>query len=291
MIRYNPKDWFGLIFQFHKSDTFRKLFLLMLCLAIYSCGLVYVDYHYVNIGKKNLSTMYSLLGFVISLLLVFRTNTAYDRWWEGRKAWGSLLNNCRNIAIKLGPMINRNEDRYALYALLSNFSMSLKDHLRGSYNYTELIPCKQWNQEELALFKHNPNFFALKIQEHLRSLPNKEIGSEEFLYVSAELNALTDITGICERIKKTPIPYSYSLFIKKFIFLFVMSMPFAFIEDFGYGVAFLVTFVFYALVSLELIAEEIEDPFGEDVNDLPLEGICKTINNNCAEILRVDRIH
>jgi putative membrane protein len=95
----------------------------------------------------------------------------------------------------------------------------------------------------------------------------------------------SEICGACERIKKTPIPYSYSLFIKKFIFVYIVSIPFCFLHPFGYWTALFSVFVFYVLASLELIAEEIENPFGDDANDLPTEQIAKTISANVHEIL------
>ena len=101
MVQYNPKDWFGLIFKFHKSDTFRKLFWVMVSIALYAFGVVYFELEILKIEPKSVTVMHSLLGFVISLLLVFRTNTAYDRWWEGRKQWGALVNVSRNFAFKI----------------------------------------------------------------------------------------------------------------------------------------------------------------------------------------------
>ena len=84
MSKYNPKDWFGLIFEFHKSDTLRKLIYILLVYGLFAAVIVYIELHYTNF--KSTISIHSLLGFVIGLLLVFRTNTAYDRWWEGRKA-------------------------------------------------------------------------------------------------------------------------------------------------------------------------------------------------------------
>jgi ion channel-forming bestrophin family protein len=100
MIQYNPKAWFSLIFKFHKSDTFRILMPAMLCLGVYGLVVAYVLLDYFELTFKSSTILHSLLGFVISLLLVFRTNTAYDRWWEARKLWGGLVNNSRNLSIK-----------------------------------------------------------------------------------------------------------------------------------------------------------------------------------------------
>jgi ion channel-forming bestrophin family protein len=98
------------------------------------------------------------------------------------------------------------------------------------------------------------------------------------------LRSFTDICGACERIRNTPIPYSYSLFLKKFIFFYVMTLPMAYVFSLGYYVVPVVVFIFYAMASLELIAEEIEEPFGHDDNDLPLTRICEKIDIHVAEI-------
>ena len=110
------------------------------------------------------------------------------------------------------------------------------------------------------------------------------ISPEEFLCIDRLLNSLIDGIGGCERIKSTPIPFSYSMFIKKFIFLYVVSLPLAFVNIFGYWSAFISSFVFYALVSMEILAEEIEDPFGDDENDLATDTISERIKANCGEI-------
>jgi putative membrane protein len=105
------------------------------------------------------------------------------------------------------------------------------------------------------------------------------------LYLNAELQSFTDNTGICERIKKTPIPYSYNIYLKKIIFIYVFTMPIGFVREFGYWAMPIVSMMFYIFGSMELLAEEIEDPFGTDSNDLPTDNICETIKANLAEIL------
>src|SRR5690349_10240771 len=105
MVSYNPKEWFSFIFRFHKADTFRKLIPIMIGIGAYSGIVAYLEMEYWMLSEnshvKHITITHSMLGFVISLLLVFRTNTAYDRWWEGRKMWGALVNNSRNLSMKL----------------------------------------------------------------------------------------------------------------------------------------------------------------------------------------------
>ncbi len=113
MVDYNPKEWLRFIFFFPRADTARKLLPLLIAIGLYSAILAYLIIEYWKIGQnsdlKNISLMHSLLGFVISMLLVFRTNTAYDRWWEGRKQWGMLVNSSRNMALKLDALLDEKD--------------------------------------------------------------------------------------------------------------------------------------------------------------------------------------
>lgn len=283
MIQYNPRNWFGLIFQFHKSDTFRQLAGMMCLIALFAFGVAYVEIELLQMQFKTTSIIHSLLGFVISLLLVFRTNTAYERWWEGRKLWGSLLNHSRNIAIKIHAYLPESdlEKRKLISGLIADFAEALRQHLL----YKVGQPNAALKENEPA---HKPNHLASQLFDEVNRLHTKgTINGYQFLAVNNELQSLTDITGACERIKKTPIPFSYSIFIKKFIFIYIMTMPFSFVTDFGYWIILITVFVFYVLVSLELIAEEIEDPFGNDANDLPLAAISENVRKSCNEILHV----
>ena len=287
MISYNPKDWITFIFRFHKADTFRQLFPLMLFIGGY-CGIVtFLEVEYWQLPDdshvKNISIMHGMLGFVISLLLVFRTNTAYDRWWEGRKLWGSLVNNSRNLALKLNAILEEEKDKAFFRKLIPGYASILNKHLKDEDTGKEL-------SEELFLsidqHKHRPNHIAKMVFQKVNDLhKTKQISAEQLLYINLEISSFTDICGACERIKNTPIPYSYSVFLKKFIFFYVMTLPFAYVFILGYFVIPVVVFIFYVLASLELIAEEIEDPFGNDDNDLPTKKIAENIKKHVEEIL------
>ena len=139
---------------------------------------------------------------------------------------------------------------------------------------------------EIDHHKHRPNQVAKMLFQKVNDLyKSGKITGDQCYLINAELQSFTDICGACERIKNTPIPYSYSSFIKKFIFFFVMTLPFGFVFSLGYYVIPVVIFIFYVLASLELIAEEIEDPFGGDANDLPMTKIASNIKKHVEEIL------
>ena len=287
MVAYNPKDWFGLIFKFHKADTFRKLFWILVTMAVYSGLVVYVEKEVFDLKYAGSSEIHSLTGLVISLLLVFRTNTAYDRWWEGRKLWGGLVNVSRNFAMKLSTFIPKEEKekRRELAEMITAYSNILKDHLRTS-NVEVLSKLLPNSIVYDGKNKHIPNVLANRIQEELEEMyRDNKIGESAYLALLNDLNEFTDICGACERIKNTPIPYTYNIFLKKFIFIYTITMPFSFVENFGYWTILVTLFVLYAFVSLEMIAEEIEDPFGEDSNDLPTDNLTKKIAENVNSIL------
>lgn len=294
MISYNPKDWFSFIFRFHKADTFRQLLPMLLGIGLYAGLIAFSELNYWHLSEKsylrNLPVMHTLLGFAISMLLVFRTNTAYDRWWEGRKLWGTLVNNSRNFALKLSSILPVNEtaQRSFFRKIIPAYAYALHNHLRKEKTRVELFEDSEHKHlfEKIDHEKHVPNQLALLIYQHIQQLHTQnKITGEQLLFLNNELQSFTDVCGACERIKNTPIPFSYSVFIKKFIFFYIMTLPFGYALQLGYYVIPVVVFVFYVLASLELIAEEIEDPFSGDPNDIPTEQLSQNIHRHIAEIL------
>lgn len=294
MISYNPKEWFTYIFRFHKADTVRTLLPLLLCISIYSGAIAYLELEYWKLSDKsyvkNIPLMHGLLGFAISMLLVFRTNTAYDRWWEGRKAWGTLVNNSRNLAMKIQALLSDEEHAQKAFfrRIIPLYAAELHNHLHKEQTRLALLDNEQFEQvfKTIDHEKHIPNQLAMLMYKHVHQLHRSgKITGEELIFISSELQSFTDVCGICERIKNTPIPFSYSVFIKKFIFVYVMTLPFGYVFNLGYYVIPVVAFIFFVLASLELIAEEIEDPFGGDENDIPTDVIARNIKRHVEEIM------
>lgn len=288
MVTYNPKDWFKLIVHFHKSDTFRILFPTMLVLGFITASICYIEKKYLTLEIPTLTIFHQIAGFIISMVLVFRINTAYDRWWEGRKLWGSLLNNSRNLSLKLNAFLPQNDfySRNEIHLLISNYAVALKLHLRNASSVKQVEFSATLKKEDFVNATHKPNFIAKLLTVFvLNACKNNNNTQNDYLIVSDNINQLTEICGACERIKSTPIPYSYSIFIKKIIFLYIITMPITFGLTIGYWAVPIVMIMFYAFASLELISEEIEDPFGTDSNDLPTDEIAEKIKTNTKEIL------
>lgn len=283
MVYYNPKEWFSFIFKINKAETLRELFPLMIAVGAYAGVVTYflIDFWQLpdtSILRKVIF-IHQTIGFVFSLLLAFRINSAYDRWWEGRKIWGSLVNNSRNLAIKLKHLIGKDDLAFFNYAI-PRYARTLRDHLRDEY-----VPEEQPFIGIDAL-KHVPNQVASEMIKNIYRL-NKEgvINPEQLFSITAEITSFTDICGACERIKKTPIPFSYNVFIKKFIFTYIMTLPFTWAFDLKYFIIPVICFVLFVFASIELLAEEIEDPFGRDANDLPLDSICDNIQKHVGELI------
>lgn len=260
---------------------------MMIFIGLYTYGVGYLEIVYWKMSEKshlsNITIMHNMLGFVISLLLVFRTNTAYDRWWEGRKLWGSLVNNSRNLAIKLSVILKEESDRLYFKKLIPGYASILSKHLTNDETSKQLFTDVDL---EIDHHKHKPNQIAKMLFQKVNDLyDQKKITGDQLIILNGEVQSFTEICGACERIKNTPIPYSYSAFIKKFIFFYIMTLPFGYVFSLGYYAIPVVIFIFYVLASLELIAEEIEDPFGMDANDLPIEKITANIKKHIEEIL------
>ncbi|HPN67966.1 MAG TPA: bestrophin family ion channel [Saprospiraceae bacterium] len=292
MDTYNSKDWIRPIIYFHKSDTFRKLLWFLVCIGVFTGIIAYLELEYFKLGEKsyvrNIPIMHNLLGFAISMLLVFRTNTAYDRWWEGRKLWGTLVNISRNFAIKVNnylPTADLN-NRQFFKQLIVAFPESLHKHLQLEKTRLELDEDAHPEIPDFYDSHHAPMQIVDTMQKKISQLYNQKIiDGYQLMILDKEVATYMDICGACERIKNTPIPFTYSSFIKKFIFIYTFTLPFGFAFTLGYFAIPIVMFIFYVLASLELIAEEIEEPFGKDVNDLPMGKMSLTIKKSVTGIL------
>jgi putative membrane protein len=291
MVKYNPKTWFHLIFHSYSRQVMKTLTPTLIFMGVYAslvCYLV-IDFFKLNpIEFHPTIAMHSLLGIVLGLFLVFRTNSAYDRWWEGRRLWGSLVNSTRNLALKLNAYVSKenHEDRDWFAKMIPNFVFATKETLRRGVIMNEMDPVSDTFLADLEKYRHKPNRISALMYEKVNSLyKSGHLTGDQLITVDKELKDLVDCMGACERIKNTPIPYSYMMYIKKFIFIYIITLPFGFVTDSGYFTIAIVLLITFVLMSVELIAEEIEDPFGYDLNDLPTDELAVKIKDNVAEIL------
>lgn len=301
MISYSPKEWFSFVFRIHKSETFQQLIPLLFGVAIFAAIVAFLEIEFLSSNKKmielvkGISTIYTLLGFTLSLLLTFRSNSAYDRWWEGRKQWGELTNCSRTFASHMNAILGEKhlEERQIVSDYLRIYAYTLQRHLKSEKvqreEFETFIKTDHLKAEtiEFASAKHQPLAIYSSLVNFVQSLfASGKLNSQEIYHFKTELHALMNVCGACERIKNTPIPFSYSVFLKKFIFFYVMLFPLVYCVHMSYFIIPVTVFILYVLASIELIAEEIEDPFNGEANDLPTEEMAENIGKNVSELLR-----
>ena len=272
MITYDPKNWLRILLDFPRSPVFRTLALDVLGAGGYAAVVVWLETDVMRVALPLGPSLLSILGIILGLLLVFRTNTSYDRWWEGRRLWGQLVNSARALAHQLDALLPADAHRRAAYAeLLVAFPVALAGHLRRSRG--ERGP-------------HRPNLVVQQLTRRLMDdLATGRLPEGARLPLTALLVALDDITGGCERIRNTPIPFSYSSYVKQFVLLYALVLPFGLVREFGYGTVIASMFTFFATMGLELLATEIEEPFGTDRNDLPLDELAERIGEDVRTLL------
>lgn len=287
MITYNPKTWVSIIFHSYGRHVMRTLRPALIFMFVYStCLCVAIDWF--DLHFISTLTMHQMLGIVLGLFLVFRTNTAYDRWWEGRRLWGSMVNNTRNLSFKLNSFLSGEDHAERLWfaQMIANVPVSLKEYLRGAVNSADLDLVDEEMLKKVESAKHVPNIISALIYNRINALFKAgKITGDQFIILDRELKEFSEIIGACERIKSTPIPYSYSMYIKKFIFVYLLTLPIGLVKDEEYLTIPIVLLFTYVLLGVELIAEEIEDPFGKDSNDLPTDELSDKIKENVREIL------
>jgi len=286
MVIYNPKTW-GTIFQNYGKHVVKTLRPALIFMFIYSSSLYalvhWQDWHFIST-----LVMHQLMGIVLGLFLVFRINTAYDRWWEGRKLWGSMVNNTRNLAFKIRAFLSPDDkdERLWFAEMIPNLPLSLKEHLRDKQRTDHLDIADETMMHKISGVKHIPNELSAMMYERVtKYFKEGKISGDQLLVIDRELKEFSDIVGACERIKNTPIPFSYSMYIKKFIFVYLVTLPIGLVGEEGLITVPIVILITYILLGVELIAEEIEDPFGKDVNDLPTDSLSVKIKENIREIL------
>lgn len=272
MITYDPKNWLGILVAMPRSPVFRTLAIDVVLAGVWAWLVTWLEVDVVRVAVPLGPSVLSILGIILGLLLVFRTNTAYDRWWEGRRAWGQLLNVTRALAHQLDAMLDDAAAPRARYAaLLGEYPVALAAHLRRPRGQAG---------------PHAPN----RVVRELSRLVHGDVAAgalprEATIALTPLLVALDDVTGICERIRSTPIPFSYSSYVKQFVLLYALVLPFGLVRDFGYGSVLASMLVFFATMGLELLAGEIEEPFGTDRNDLPTDEIAARAGGDARELL------
>lgn len=231
-------------------------------------------------------------NIVLGLMLVFRTNTAYERFWEGRRLWGGIIIGVRNLARQIWVGVKEknvadHEEKIAAMHMLVAFAVATKLHLRQEdmdHELEKLITLSQYRQ--LKTMNNPPLEIAFWISDFLQHQRHKN-ALESFQHTSMQqlVNQLVEALSGCERILKTPIPLAYAIHLKQLLLIYCLSLPFQIVDLVDWWTGFVTALISFTLFGIEAIGMEIENPFGRDPNDLPLDSICATMLRNIEDIM------
>jgi len=261
------------------------VFYLLLCVA------VSVLYSYFDINIAISTAEVSMIGIALSILMGFRISSAYERWWEARKIWGSLVNNSRTLARQLITFTHKTEIADDLLESLVYrhiaFVYAMSCRLRHQ-NADEFIKPFLYDEEYQQVVKkaHIPNLLLLHNSYAIKQLRDDQIISDfELLRLDETIAFVTHDLGAAERIKNTPFPVPYSYFTWLLVHLFALMIPFGMVDSFGYYTIPVAMCVIFIFLVIEQIAIEIQDPFSNRENDIPISTISQNIEIDLKEML------
>tara|TARA_B100000674_G_C37950192_1_gene966895 strand:+ start:1383 stop:2273 length:891 start_codon:yes stop_codon:yes gene_type:complete len=260
----------------------RRAWLLTIPVALYSSA-AYVRLQYprlIDVPDVTLP-LEAVLTFAMGMLILFRINRAYERWWEARTLWGGLVNVSRNLAVKARQFVSADRSELdQLRDLIISFSYALKNHLRNDRHAMHTLSVKVPETVD-----HVPNFLVSQIYGKLKKWNREgQLEPEEFWAVDREARMFLEICGACERIKSTLMSRSWRIVTRQCIILYLLLTPWALVEKFGYWTVPVTVVGAYFIIAGEAIAHYVEEPFGIREDHLDLDGLCSKIDTSVKEI-------
>ncbi|MNM32339.1 Bestrophin, RFP-TM, chloride channel [compost metagenome] len=266
-----------------KGSIARRIARRTLMVSMLASLIVLVETLHPAFYSKVNATPFTLLGISLSIFMSFRNNACYDRWWEGRKAWGQVVIEIRSF-IRASSVIANPDQRRQLLRVLCGYVHALGARLRGEDEFKAAAP---WVSDAASLPPHNLGDGILQSLGARISRLAQYQQISEWRYVTLEqyLKGLSEAQATCERIKATPLPFPYTLLLHRTIYLFCVLLPFAMAEPLGWLAPLFTAIVSYTFFGLDAISDELEDPFGRDENDLPLDAIVRIIERDVLSAL------
>jgi ion channel-forming bestrophin family protein len=293
MIVKEKLSWIRLLLRVRGSsfsETWPRIFSATAVAVVVS----YIELHY-GFQKYSLTTTpFMLIGVALGIFLGFRNNAAYDRFWEGRKLWGSLVNTSRSLARQAFSLLDTSEGSPDVTAFRQTFVRrniafvhALRHHLRDDDPLGEIqkfLPPA--DLEEVAKSRHRPLAILQQLGRDMAEARSRQWLSEvSVLAIDGQLVELSNILGACERIKNTPIPFTYTVLIHRLVAFYCLFLPFGIVDSAGMLTPVVTFLISHAFFGLDAIGDEIEEPFGTLPNNLPLATISRNIEINLLELL------
>ncbi|MBB6500882.1 bestrophin family protein [Pedobacter cryoconitis] len=284
MIIRKKENWLRMLFIWRGSVLPQILFRLLLLLLI-SVLVVYCRGSFFNYKIQLNPGPFTLFGIALAIFFGFRNNVSYERFWEGRKLWGSLLNTTRSLSRQVQVLTGSKEGNQFVDLMIS-FTYALKHQLRhtdATADISRISGSALAIQLKSSIYK--PAMLVREMGSWIRELKLQgKLDSIQVASLDQNLNELSNILGGCERIASTPIPYTYKVLLHRTVYIYCFLLPFGFVDSLGWMMPIIVVFIAYTFVALEAVADELEDPFGLEPNDLALNSLCSMIENTLLEL-------
>ncbi|AKF07681.1 bestrophin family protein [Sandaracinus amylolyticus] len=291
-------SWWRLVFAYKGSELPRTKYRIAGVLIVSIFVTILEELHDWHPNLKPLP--FTLVGVALGIFLGFRNNASYDRWWEGRKLWGALVNTTRTFTRQVLTIIGTQPDgarvdegelrafQREIVLRIAAFAHALRLALRDEDDLAQLAPFLPAEEiEQLRKESNRPFAITQGTAERIRAAWQRGwIHTMHLPVLEQSMTSLTDIQGGCERIKATPIPFSYTTLIHRITAVYCYVLPFGLVDEIGIYTPFAVGIVAYAFFGLDVVGDEIEMPFGTDPNDLPLRAISRMIEVNLRQ--RID---
>lgn len=289
MITRQRTHWFRMLFIWHGS-VLKKIVVQLMIIAVFSLMILYFNgtiYDY----KVHLNpTIFTLIGLALAIFMGFCNTAGYDRWWEGRKLWGSLVIESRSLTRQILTLVNdpspdAKEHKAVCIRMIAAFAWALNYQLRGKTDMAHLSRLLTENQfNDIREKKYKP----VAILDLMGAWINEQhqrhrIDAFTLTTIDRQLNLLSQVAGGCERISNTPLPFAYSVLLHRTVYFYCFWLPFGLVDSLGWMMPLIVLLISYTFIALDAIVQEIAEPFGEEENDLPLNSICKTIEYSVFE--------
>jgi putative membrane protein len=282
VIQYDTRNWLGLLTRVH-GTVLPRIALRVLVTAAIAVGVTALAREHV-IDLSIPASVHTLVGVALGLLLVFRTNASYDRFWEGRRMLGSTINDLRDLGRQTAAWLPREAAARQANLLVVWFA-TIRRYLRNEREWPELEALLGADQHKaIAATRCPPVLVARWLSEGYAAEANAGRLTEQRLQLlDTNLQNIIDWFGGAERIMKTPVPFAYAHHIKGFLTIFCFTVPLALLAQLGWYTAPAAAIVAYAMFGIDEIGVEIEDPFGYDPNDLPLDAMQETITTDVTQ--------
>lgn len=260
-----------------RGSTLPKIAGRLVAMAAISIGAVLLARYHPGPMGRLAALPFTLIGLALSIFMSFRNNACYDRWWEARKLWGQLVIASRSFARQTATLAP--EVREPLLLGLCGFAHGLAARLRDKDEAAAIAP---WVEADEGSPAPNPTDAVLAEvgAQCARMAADQTISALHHSVLEIQLTELSHVQGGCERIKSTPLPFAYALLLHRTAHLFCLLLPFALAQALGWWTPLLVVIVCYTFFGLDALGDELEDPFGTDANDLPLDALVRTVERD-----------